>query len=41
MNLYLSTISRLVVMSVITSGTANYLCYIKTHKLIILIVTGR
>ena len=29
------TISRLLVMSVITSGTPNYLQYIKTHKLII------
>ena len=34
-NLYVSTISRLLVMSVVTSGTPNYLRYIKTHKLII------
>ena len=38
-NLYVSTISRLLVMSVITSGTPKYLRYIKTHKLIISIVT--
>ena len=34
-NLYVSTISRLLVMSVITSGTPNNLQYIKTYKLII------
>ena len=34
-NLYVSTISRLLVMSVITSGTPNNLWYIKMHKLII------
>ena len=34
-NLYVSTISRLLVMSVITSGTPNKLRYIKTYKLII------
>ena len=34
-NLYVSTISRLLVMSVITSGTPNNLRYIKTYKLII------
>ena len=34
-NLHVSTISRLVVMSVITSETPNYLQYIKTYKLII------
>ena len=34
-NLYVSTISRLLVMSVITSGTPNNLWYIKTYKLII------
>ena len=34
-DLYVSTISRLLVMSVIISGTPNYLRYIKTHKLII------
>ena len=34
-NLYVSTISRLLVMSVITSGTPNNLRYIKMHKLII------
>ena len=33
--LYVSTISRLLVMSVITSGTPNNLRYIKTYKLII------
>ena len=38
-NLYVSTISRLLVMSVIKSGTPNYLRYIKTHKLVTLIVT--
>ena len=37
-NLYVSIISRLLVMSVITLGTPNYLRYIKTHKLIIPIV---
>ena len=40
-NLYVSTISRLLVMSVITSGTPNNLRYIKTHKLIISIITER
>ena len=40
-NLYVSTISRLLVMSLITSGTPNYLWYIKSHKLIISIVTER
>ena len=34
-NLYVSTISRLLVMSVITSWTPNNLRYIKTYKLII------
>ena len=34
-NLHVSTISRLLVMSVITSGTSNNLWYIKTYKLII------
>ena len=34
-DLYVSTISRLLVMSPISSGTPNYLRYIKTHKLII------
>ena len=34
-NLYVLTISRLLVMSVITSGTPNNLQYIKTYKLII------
>ena len=38
-NLYVSAISRLLVMSVITSGTPNFLRYIKSHKLIIPIVT--
>ena len=37
-NLYLSTISTLLVMSVISSGTPNNLRYIKSHKLIIPIV---
>ena len=37
-DLYVSTILRLLVMSVIISGTPNYLRYIKTHKLIIPIV---
>ena len=40
-DLYVSTISRLLVMSVIIFGTPNYLRYIKTHKLIIPIVTER
>ena len=40
-NLYVSTILRLLVMSVITSGTPNNLRYIKTHKLIIPIVIER
>ena len=34
-NLYVSTIPRLLIMSMITSRTLNYLRYIKTHKLII------
>ena len=34
-NLYVSTISRLLVMSMIISGTPNNLRYIKTYKLII------
>ena len=38
-DLYFSTISRLLVMSVIISGTPNYLRYITTQKLIIPIVT--
>ena len=38
-DLYVSTILRLIVMSPISSGTPNYLRYIKTHKLIIPIVT--
>ena len=38
-NLYVSTISRLLVMSVITSGTPTNLGYIKMHKLITVIVT--
>ena len=33
-NLYVSTISRPLVMSVITSGTPNNFQYIKTYKLI-------
>ena len=37
-NLYVSTISRLLVMSVITSGTPKKLRYIKTYKLIITII---
>jgi len=40
-NLYVSTISRLIVMSVISSGTLNNLRYIKSHKLIIPIVIER
>ena len=40
-DLYVSTISRLLVMSVIISGTPNYLRYIKTHKCILPIVTER
>ena len=40
-DLYVLTISRLLVMSPISSGTPNYLRYIKTHKLIIPIVTER
>jgi hypothetical protein len=40
-NLYLSDIPRLLVMSVISFGTLNYLRYIKTHKLIIPIVIER
>ena len=39
--LYISTIPRLLVISVIKSGTPNYLRYIKTQELIILIVTER
>ena len=38
-DLYVSTILRLLVMSPISSGTPNYLRYIKSHKLIIPIVT--
>src|SRR5215216_951021 len=38
-DLYVSAISRLLVMSPISSRTPNYLRYIKTHKLIIPIVT--
>ena len=34
-NLYVSTISRLLVMSVFTSGTPNKFRYIKTYKLIV------
>ena len=34
-DLYVLTILRLLVMSLISSGTLNYLWYIKTHKLII------
>ena len=34
-DLYVSTISRLLVMSVIISGNPNYLRYIKMQKLII------
>ena len=37
-NLYVLTISRLLVMSVITSGTPNKLRYIKIHKLIITVI---
>ena len=37
-DLYVSTISRLLVMSPISSGTPNYLRYIKTHKLVISII---
>src|SRR3954469_151380 len=37
-DLYVSTISRLLVMSVITSGTPNYLRYIKMYKLIITVI---
>ena len=40
-NLYVSTILRLLVMSVISSGTPNNLRYIKSHKLIIPIDTKR
>ena len=40
-NIYVSTISGLLVMIVITSETPNYLRYIKTHKLIILTVIER
>ena len=40
-DLYVSTISRLLVMSPISSGTPNYLRYIKSHKLIIPIVIDR
>ena len=40
-DLYISTISRLLVMSVISSGTPNNLRYIKSHKLIIPIVIER
>ena len=38
-DLYVSTISRLLVMSPISSGTLNYLRHIKSHKLIIPIIT--
>ena len=38
MNLYVSTISRLLVMYGITSGTPNNLRYIKTYKLIITVI---
>ena len=38
-DLYVSTISRLLVLSPISSGTPNYLCYINSHKLRIPIVT--
>ena len=41
MNLYVSTILRLLVMSVISSGTPNNLRYVKSHKLIISIVIER
>ena len=41
MNLYLSIISRLLVMSVISSGTPNNLRFIKSHKLIIPIIIER
>ena len=37
-NLHVSTISRRLVMSVITSGTPNNLRYIKMHKLIITVI---
>ena len=37
-NLHLWTISRLLVMSVITSGTPKNLRYIKMHKLIITVI---
>src|SRR3954469_10773926 len=37
-DLYVLTISRLLVMSVITSGTPNNLRYIKMHKLIITVI---
>src|SRR3954469_9658215 len=37
-DLYVSTISRLLVMSVITSGTTNNLRYMKMHKLIITVI---
>ena len=40
-NIYVSIISRLLIMSVITSETLNYLQYIKTHKLIIAIIIER
>ena len=40
-DIYVSTISRLLAMSVITSETLNYLLYIKTHKLIVPIVIER
>ena len=40
-NLYVSTISRLLVMSPISSRTPDYLRYIKLHKLIIPTVTER
>ena len=40
-DLYVSTISRHLVMSLISSGTPNYLRYIKTHKIVIRIVIKR
>ena len=38
-DLYVSAVLRLLVMSPISSGTPNYLRYIKTYKLIIPIIT--
>ena len=40
-NLYFSTISRLLIMSVIIFGTPNYLRYIETQKLVIQIIIER